>query len=151
VPKNNFDSNFKVLDTHVITPEEYEEAPEWTDEELARADLYEDGKLISCGRGRPPLPPGERKTEVKIRLDRDLVDELRASGPGWQTRLNATMRDAVFGHSKGRLPPGHEAGRQGARSMPSAVASKSLGRPRSTAAAPSGQGKSGGAGRGHRR
>lgn len=140
MPKNNFDSNFKVLDTHVITPEKYEETPEWTDEELARADLYEDGKLISCGRGRPPLPPGERKTEVKIRLDRDLVDELRASGPGWQTRLNATMRDAVFGHSKGG---------QAARSP--AVASKSLGRPRSTAAAPSGKGKSGGARRGHRR
>jgi len=42
-------SDLKRLDAHVITPEEYKEIPEWTDEELARADLYEDGKLIRRG------------------------------------------------------------------------------------------------------
>ena len=46
----------KRIDAHVIRPEEYEEAPEWTDEEIAAADLHEGGKLIRRGRGRPPSP-----------------------------------------------------------------------------------------------
>jgi uncharacterized protein (DUF4415 family) len=98
--RKNFGSNFKALDAHIITPEEYEEAPKWTDAQIAAADLHEGGKLIRRGRGRPPLPM--RKAEVKIRLDRDLVDELRASGRGWQTRLNATMREIVFGRPQRR-------------------------------------------------
>jgi uncharacterized protein (DUF4415 family) len=90
--RKNFGSNFKLLDAHVITAEEYEEIPEWTDEEIARANLHEGGKLIR--RGRPPSPE-TRKRPVKIRLDPDLVAALRASGPGWQTRLNALLRDVL--------------------------------------------------------
>lgn len=33
---------------------------------------------------------------VTIRLDIDLLDELKASGPGWQTRVNNVVRDWVF-------------------------------------------------------
>lgn len=33
-----------------------------------------------------------RKVPVSIRLDADLVDELRAMGGGWQTRVNAILR-----------------------------------------------------------
>jgi hypothetical protein len=33
--RRNFGSNFKVLDAHVIQPEEYEEAPEWTDAQIS--------------------------------------------------------------------------------------------------------------------
>jgi uncharacterized protein (DUF4415 family) len=93
MPKNrkNFGSDFKVLDAHVITPEEYEEAPEWTDAQIAAADLHEGGKLIR--RGRPPSET--RKQPVKIRLDPDLVAALRASGPGWQTRINELLRDVL--------------------------------------------------------
>ena len=32
------------------------------------------------------------KELVSLRLDRDLVDRLRATGPGWQSRVNATLR-----------------------------------------------------------
>jgi uncharacterized protein (DUF4415 family) len=131
MPKNkqNLGSNFKALDAHVISPKEYEEAPEWTNEEIAAADLREGGKLIRRGRGRPPLPPGERKTEVKFRLDSDLAGALRASGPGWQTRANAALREAMFGHQRATGRTEH---------------------PRSRMAAAR-KGKTGGAGRGHRR
>lgn len=37
-------------------------------------------------RGRPPK--SVRKVSVTLRLDADIVDALRASGPGWQTRTN---------------------------------------------------------------
>jgi uncharacterized protein (DUF4415 family) len=93
MPKNkqSFGSNFKTLDAHVVTPEDYEEAPEWTDEQIAAADLHEGGKLVR--RGRPPS--SNRKVPVKLRIDPDLVAALRASGPGWQTRLNALIRETV--------------------------------------------------------
>lgn len=31
------------------------------------------------------------KVEVKIRLDARIVERLRGSGPGWQTRVNAAL------------------------------------------------------------
>lgn len=79
------------FDAHVIKPEEYEDAPELTAEEAARADVYIGGKLIS--RGRPPL--ANPKQAVKLRLDADVIERLKRKGPGWQTRLNATLRKAL--------------------------------------------------------
>jgi uncharacterized protein (DUF4415 family) len=40
-------------------------------------------------RGRPPKD--RPKVAVKLRLDADVVDALRAGGPGWQTRANAVL------------------------------------------------------------
>ena len=84
------------VDAHVIQPDEYEEAPERTEEHFARADLYHGDKLIR--RGRPPL---ERPKEaVKLRLSPDVLDHFRAGGPGWQTRINATLEKAVAREKK---------------------------------------------------
>ena len=33
------------------------------------------------------------KEQVAIRLDQELVGALRASGPGWQTRVNAALKE----------------------------------------------------------
>ena len=30
-----------------------------------------------------------------MRVDADVLDALKASGPGWQTRINALLREAV--------------------------------------------------------
>lgn len=35
------------------------------------------------------------KEPVSIRLDRDIVEELRSGGRGWQTRLNSLLRDTL--------------------------------------------------------
>jgi uncharacterized protein (DUF4415 family) len=43
---------------------------------------------------RPDQP--RPKTRVGIRLDNDLINSLRATGPGWQTRVNKILRAAVF-------------------------------------------------------
>jgi uncharacterized protein (DUF4415 family) len=68
-----------------------DEAPELTDEHFERADVYRGDKLVR--RGRPKL---ERpKQAVKLRLDQDVLDHFRASGPGWQTRINTTLVRAV--------------------------------------------------------
>ena len=34
------------------------------------------------------------KVPVSIRLDREVVEKFRATGPGWQTRINAVLRSA---------------------------------------------------------
>ena len=47
------------------------------------------------GGGRPISPA--RKVPILFRLDPDLVVQLRASGPGYQTRVNALLREAVLG------------------------------------------------------
>jgi uncharacterized protein (DUF4415 family) len=44
-------------------------------------------------RGRPPVE--SPKQQVSIRLDADLLAKLRASGPGWQSRVNEILRKAV--------------------------------------------------------
>ena len=43
--------------------------------------------------GRPRL--ANPKQLVSLRLDAVLLDKLRASGPGWQSRVNAMLRAAV--------------------------------------------------------
>jgi uncharacterized protein (DUF4415 family) len=44
-------------------------------------------------RGRPKLEAP--KVEVKIRLDARTAAHLRATGPGWQTRVNALLGQLV--------------------------------------------------------
>jgi uncharacterized protein (DUF4415 family) len=84
-------SDLAKIDAHVIQPHEYEEAPEWTEDDFARAEIRVGDKLIR--RGRPPL---ERpKQAVKLRLSPDVLDHFRSGGPGWQTRINATLEKAV--------------------------------------------------------
>ncbi len=45
------------------------------------------------GRGKQKAPTKQR---VTIRIDRDIVARLRDGGRGWQTRLNDTLRRALF-------------------------------------------------------
>jgi uncharacterized protein (DUF4415 family) len=37
------------------------------------------------------------KQQVTLRLDRDVVDRFRATGPGWQRRMNEVLRKAKVG------------------------------------------------------
>jgi len=48
-------------------------------------------------RGRP-VGSGTKK-QVAIRLDRDVLAQFRSSGAGWQTRMNAALRDWLKSHS----------------------------------------------------
>ena len=59
--------------------------------EVAKAEIKDGARLVR--RGRPQLPQAKR--QVTLRLDPDLLDRLRASGPGWQTRVNKALRDWI--------------------------------------------------------
>ena len=64
-----------------------DDAPELTEEWFATADVYHGDKLIRRGR---PLGSGT-KVLVSLRLDKDTVAAFRATGPGWQVRINETL------------------------------------------------------------
>lgn len=64
-----------------------------TDEQWAQAQ-----PLVR--RGRPPL--AEKRPTLNMRIDADVLAAFKATGPGWQTRINALLRDAV---EKGALTP----------------------------------------------
>lgn len=45
---------------------------------------------------RPGRPKVEQpKVPVTMRVDADVLDAIKASGTGWQTRVNELLRDAV--------------------------------------------------------
>lgn len=62
------------------------DAMPFTDEEWEKAKP-------TAQRGRP-LGSGS-KVQITLRLDTDLVAKFKASGAGWQTRINDLLRDAV--------------------------------------------------------
>jgi uncharacterized protein (DUF4415 family) len=80
------------VDAHVVGPAEYEEIPELTDEMMDRADEYLAGKLVRKG-GRPKSD--SPKVAVNIRLSPDVVAAFKATGKGWQTRIDEALRKAV--------------------------------------------------------
>jgi uncharacterized protein (DUF4415 family) len=65
-----------------------EDAPELIDAFFDHADIYKSGKLVR--RGRPKLE--SPKAQVTLRLDADVLAGLRATGPGWQSRANAAIK-----------------------------------------------------------
>jgi len=81
----------------LIGPDPEIERPS-TDEELAQfrpfAEVFPDlAESIRRGRGRPPLD--NPKKQVTLRIDADVLDRLRASGRGWQGRVNDVLKKAV--------------------------------------------------------
>lgn len=45
-------------------------------------------------RARVGRPAGSNKEQVALRLDKDVLAKFRATGPGWQTRINEALRRA---------------------------------------------------------
>jgi uncharacterized protein (DUF4415 family) len=43
-------------------------------------------------RGRPAKSPDERKEQIALRLDADVLAWYRAQGSRWQTRMNAVLK-----------------------------------------------------------
>ena len=81
-----------------------DDIPEWTDEMFDAAEIRIGNKVIRPATGvltqdgvrpigRPPLGDAPKK-QVTLRLDADLIDRFRATGKGWQSRINAALRKA---------------------------------------------------------
>ena len=71
--------------------------------EVAR--IHTPGQILARrGRPRGSASP-TTKQAVKLRLDPDVLAALRASGAGWQTRVNAILRDAVLQEQQNQTSP----------------------------------------------
>ena len=68
-----------------------DDAPELTEAFFKEADQYDGTKLKARGRPKSAVT----KEPVKLRLDADVLAALRASGEGWQTRINDTLRASL--------------------------------------------------------
>jgi len=65
-----------------------DDAPPLTKAFFERADLYRGKRLVRRGRPKSDVV----KRQVTLRLDPDVIDGLRATGPGWQTRANHALK-----------------------------------------------------------
>lgn len=41
-----------------------------------------------------PKPSGNAKQLISLRLDQDVIEKFRATGPGWQARMNDVLKAA---------------------------------------------------------
>jgi uncharacterized protein (DUF4415 family) len=77
------------------------ENPEWTEDDFKRAHPLTGlpsslrGKLKRRGPQKAP-----RKVPVSIRLSPDVVDHFRATGAGWQKRMDEALKDWIDEHQK---------------------------------------------------
>lgn len=76
-----------------------EENPEWTDEMFKQSVRFSGlpDSLQAKLRGRPKAE--QTKERITIRLSRDVVDRFRASGDGWQTRMDSALQEWLKTHS----------------------------------------------------
>ena len=68
-----------------------DDVPELGTDWFDAADEYRGTKLVRRGR-----PPGtSRKTQMTIRVSNEVLEFFRASGPGWQTRMDEALKSYV--------------------------------------------------------
>jgi uncharacterized protein (DUF4415 family) len=67
------------------------------DRPATEEELHAGIETFRKSRGRPA--GSGTKEQVAIRFDKDVLAAFRASGPGWQTRINNALRDWLKTHS----------------------------------------------------
>ena len=80
--------------------------PEWTDADFARARPAKGvlPSLFSQTRSEALLTPRGRpkaeitKVRVGIRLSAEVIEHFKATGNGWQTRIDAALRQFIAEH-----------------------------------------------------
>jgi uncharacterized protein (DUF4415 family) len=86
----------KISDDAIVIDDEN---PEWTDEDFARAKGLESlpanilAQFPNTRIRGPQKAPTKRP--VSIRLSQEVVEHFRATGPGWQGRIDETLKAAI--------------------------------------------------------
>ncbi|KQN40067.1 hypothetical protein ASE98_14160 [Pseudomonas sp. Leaf48] len=76
-----------------------DDAPELTDSFFERADEFKGDRLVRRGRPKAEVV----RERITIRLEADVLAQFKASGPGWQTRMNAALADWLKTHTPSEL------------------------------------------------
>jgi len=98
VKQRNIKSNLKEVDKHVITPEEYEELPELTDEMFARATYSVGGVEQPAPRRRGPQK-APKKIAISLRLPSEVVEYFKSKGAGWQLKMSGILQNWIKQHA----------------------------------------------------
>lgn len=61
--------------------------------DAAAVAAYWQQASIKRGRGRPAA--AVKRPTLNMRVDADVLEAFKATGQGWQTRINAALREAV--------------------------------------------------------
>jgi uncharacterized protein (DUF4415 family) len=86
-----------------------DDAPEWTEEQFKRAEISIGGKTVRPAQGTLTRPRGrpkkaDAKIHTHIRLSPQVLGYFRATGPGWQTRIDQVLHEWVKKHEKDSPP-----------------------------------------------
>ena len=73
---------------------ELDNAPELTDDWFREADTFDGPKILRRGRPKSESP----KQAVSIRLSPEVLDFFKAGGKGWQSRIDAVLKEHVVKH-----------------------------------------------------
>jgi uncharacterized protein (DUF4415 family) len=73
-----------------------DENPEWTSEDFARARPISEFPELAAAfpRSKGGRPRGSSKQAVSLRLDREVIAKFKATGAGWQSRINEVLKRA---------------------------------------------------------
>lgn len=63
----------------------------------AAVSAYWQAATITRGRGRPPATV--KRPTLNMRVDAEVLDAFKATGPGWQTRINDVLKSWVQTHA----------------------------------------------------
>jgi len=83
-------SDLAKVDAHKVGASEYDELPELTDDMLVRATVNRGGRPRSAS----------SKVLLSVRYSREVVDFFRATGEGWQSRMDGALKEYVAQHSR---------------------------------------------------
>lgn len=72
-----------------------DDAPELTDAFFKRADEFKGARLVRRGRPKADVV----KPRTTIRFEPNVLEQFRASGPGWQTRMNVVLVEWLKTHT----------------------------------------------------
>ncbi len=87
-----------------ITRQAQEDGTLHTEEELAGFKSFEDSDLPESfkqsvrRRGRPPK--ANPKVSVHIRFSQEVVAHFKATGKGWQTRIDDALKEWIASHTR---------------------------------------------------
>jgi uncharacterized protein (DUF4415 family) len=60
---------------------------------FAQADLIRKGKVVRRGERGPQKAP--TKKLVSLRLSPEVIEHFKATGPGWQTRIDGALLESI--------------------------------------------------------
>lgn len=83
-------SDLAQVDAHQVTASEYDELPELTEDMLSKATVHRGGRPRSVS----------SKVLLSVRYSREVVDFFRATGDGWQSRMDGALKEYIAQHPK---------------------------------------------------